>query len=212
MGQEVRRSVPRRLLAMGCCALVVLLGVGCTTDQKLTLKYNAPEARIDPSRPRVSIVPAPRVGTEGAEVTKDGHPVVGHIKNGFGGNIGTASTKTPIPEWVAAALASELAALGYAAEVTSSPSSQGSVIRMAIPHLWIETDVQAWSFKAESAITVDLTVVNRGTTVETIRAQGHAKEHAMNGLNKAFREQALRDGLQTTLRQAMPQLEAALNR
>lgn len=192
-----------RIVVLTSCAL----SGGCAlVDMKLPLAAYQPdsEPRLGTGRVEVAIPADPMF-----DKNKDGLPIIGEVRNGYGVHTADVVTPDSIPGWFANACQAEFAQAGYQTQVVPrlSPACQRG-IQVEVQRFHGGMDPGFWTVGGVSDIEFLFTVVRDGQPVEQIRFKGMGDDRGMIGGGEEIRN-GLKKAMQACLKQATIYASAA---
>ena len=202
----------------GIAAAMVLGLFSCSMiDQEIDLIYEGPPGKARAPIGEVAVV----VGNSSQMIQRDGKSwVIGNVKNGVGIETTDLLTQDDPYYWVAAALATELQAVGFVAPLFRQPPSTGLWVNVDLQNFWVEQDTGVFSTGAISNITIlyslyqgDVLIAALESTKSRNRDEFNASPMA-GALGVAFGGQgsaenkaiSISNCLRSTLLQAIPEL------
>jgi len=186
--------------------LLMLSSTGCAlVDMKLPLSYKpAGQPSLGHGAVEIAQPPDPQF-----KKNREGLPIIGNVRNGYGMHTADVVAKDSIPRWFANSTAAQLSEAGYQTVVVDrlSPTCQRG-IEIDIRRIMTDMDPGMFSIGGVSQIECVMTVTKNGEPVEQIRFESMADDRGIVGGGGEL-EKGLEKAMQLWLAQATRYAAAA---
>ncbi len=196
-------------ILVGVLGLVLLnFAGGCAlVDMKIDLAGYQPISKNQGASGAI-LVAKPSIGL--TEKSKDGHLIIGAVKNGFGTRTANTTTDDSVPDWIANATRDELNAAGFSASVVDTlPPAVPAGIEIYINRVNVEDDTGAVTVAQVGEVNLRITLVKNGVAVKTLDVKGVGNCRRIIEANPgATKREALKYAVQAAYEKAMPEIVA----